>query len=328
MQKFVLKLAGLGLVLTALFFTACGDDPVVVDPLGPAITLAPDPGFLAGDSDVIINEDFSVRVRLSTGDAQLRDLVIMEGGSDLSTDRFTINGGAIVSNNPLAFFGTDKDGVTLDLTISPSGTEQVGDFITYAFTVTADDGEKASTDIVISIADVPGTPITTTLTGILFNQAGPAGTGGLDLDTGDGTGSSDASAELRDLGIDCTIPQTMENWRAQFGTVNGAEMVKVDQNQLENFNFDDVSITETIVDVYNNNSTALDNGISTNPQCDETTVTDVATGIAVNDLYIVFANDTYYLIRVDAINFVLEDDPNTAGIFENNEDNYVLSVKF
>ena len=236
----------------------------------------------------------------------------------LAASRFTIKGGALTSNNPLLIVGADKDGVTYEIDITPSGTEQVGDFITYTFTVTADDGEVASEDIVITIADLPGTPLTSDISGVLFNQAGPAGTGGLDLDTGTGTGSADADAEIRDLGLDCTMNPGTFNWLRQIGTVNGADMVRIDQTAIEGFDFATIDKKEPIADAFTTAGIALSDGTSTNcANGNETTVPN-SSQVAEGDVFVVFANSNYYMIRVDAVN---ENDTN-------NEDNYELSIKF
>lgn len=333
MQKFALKLAGLGLVMAVFFFSSCGDDPVVVNPLGPDIQFVGDPGFLNADSDVIINEGFSVKVRLSKGDALLQTLEISEGSSKLATNRFTINSGVITSNNPLLITGADKDGVTYTIDITPSGTEAVGDITTYTFTTADESGETDAVDIVITTADTPGTDLSMSITGVLLNQAGVAGTGALDLDEGLGTGvSSDGEttrdqAEIRDLGIDCTVSSPNENWRAQFGTVNGAVMRRVDLSMLENFTFENVDKKEIIQDAYDSGM-GLSNGISTAPNCDETTVTNTSGEVVVGDMFVVFANSTYYLIKVDEINPINMDDVSTPGVNEKNTDNYVFSIKY
>lgn len=315
MKNFVLKLTGLGLVMVALFFSSCGDDPVVVNPLGPEISFVADPGFLDLDSDVIVGETFSVKVRLSKGDAQLQTLAIDEGSSKLETSRFTINSGAITSNNPLLITGTDKDGTTYTIDITPSGTQAVGDVTTYTFTATDESGETDAVDIIITTVDTPGTDISTSITGVLLNQAGPAGTGGLDLDDGTGTGSSAAGAEIRDLGIDCDLPDN-SNWRMQMGTTNGAIMVAVDLSQLENFTFENVTKVESIIEAYNT-GIALADGESDNCAT-PVAVTDVTSAVSVDDMFAVFANDTYYLVKVDAVN-------NTTA---DNDDSYELSIKY
>ncbi|MEZ4986183.1 MAG: hypothetical protein R2795_14285 [Saprospiraceae bacterium] len=318
MQKFVLKLAGMGLILSTLFFNSCGEDPIIENPLGPEIQFVSDPATLSGDADVIINQGFAVKIRLIKGDAALKSVEVQAGGIKVASSRLTINSGSVTSNNPFLITGADQDGATYTIDIASAGTEAVNDITTYTFTVTDQDNRTDVVDLVITTIDEPGTPIAETLTGVLLNQAGPAGTGGLNLDNGDGTGSADGAAEIRDLGIDCTInPDNAENWRAQFGTVNGANMVKVDLTQVENFTFDGVSKIEEIEGAYTSGITLAD-GVSQNPSCVETVVTDVTGTVAVGDLFVVFANSKYYLIRVDEINAV-------SG---SNGDNFKISIKY
>ena len=80
---------------------------------------------------------------------------------------------------------------------------------------------------------------------------------------------------------------------------------------------DNVDTKEAIVGAFDTGF-SLDDGISTNANCDETTVTDVSGDIAVDDLFVVFANDTYYLLRVDEVNA-------SGG---DNADNIVFSIKY
>jgi hypothetical protein len=315
MKNFLLKLSGLGLVMVALFFTACGDDPIIEIPLGPEISFVADPGFLDLDSDVLIGESFSVKVRVSKGDAQLNTLAIDEGSSKLPTTQFTINSGAITSNNPLLITGTDKDGTTYTIDITPNASLAVGDITTYTFTVTDESGETDTRDIVITTTELPGTDITMDISGVLLNQAGMAGTGGLDLDTGTGTGSANASAEIRDMGIDCSLPNA-SNWRRLMGATNGSVLRGVDVTQLENFTFDNVTKVESIIEAYTSGDSY---GTGQTDNCvAATTVQHVIGVVAVGDMFTVFANDTYYLIRVDAVN-------NTNN---NNMDSYELSIKY
>lgn len=315
MQTFLLKFTGLALIAGVLLFSACEEDPIVTTPLGPDIQLVADPGFVDGDTDVEIGSAFDVKVTIFTGDAKLQSLEIFQGTDKLATARFTINGGAITSNNPFLITGADKDGATYEFRINP-GTEMVNDINTYSFEVTDEAGETDVVDVVITTVAPPGTPIDMTLTGILLNQAGPAGTGGLSLDDGQGTGSLNTAAEIRDMGIDCTIAGA-ENWRAQFGTVNGAVMVKVDQDQVENFTFDNVDKKEAIQGAYDT-GIALSDGISYSATCVETAVTDVSGAIAVDDMFVVLRDGVYYLIRVDEVNPV-------GG---SNGDNIVFSIKY
>lgn len=315
-------------VALSLFMTSCGDDDPVnpAGALGPEITLEAGEGFLSTDSDVIIGNSFSVKLKVSKGDSALQSVKITYGSdnTNLPTDRFTINDGAITSNNPFLVPDIDKDGATYEIKINP-GTEMVEDLNTYTFTVTDKLQKTAFTDIQIKTIAEPftGTPIDSTLTGVLFNQAGPSGTGGLDLDQGEGTGSSDASAEIRDLGIDCTIPVTQENWRRRFGTLNGATMVKVDATQVEGFTFDGVDKKEQIADAYNSGIDLAD-GISYADDCTETPVTDATEDVAEGDMFVVQKDGVNYLIRVDEVNYV-----HSATNFDiRNDDNYVFSIKY
>jgi hypothetical protein len=317
MKSFLLKLTGMGLLMTTLFFTSCGEDPIVTDPIGPEVKiLTNDPTTLPGDADVIIGESFTVKIQAIKGDADLKSLEITAGGTKLSTDRFTLNNGDILANNPLLITGVDAGGATYTVTIAPSGSEEVGTTTTYAFKVTDANDRTDVVDIVIATVAVPGTPITSTLTGILFNQAGPAGTGGLDLDAGASTGSTDASAEIRDLGIDCALPNA-SNWRKQIGSVNGADMKKVDATQLENFTFAGVDKKEVIEQAFTT-GIALTDGTSSNCAGVNTPVTDVSDAVVAGDMFVVFANNTYYLVRVDAVNTTTD----------NNGDSYELSIKY
>lgn len=322
MKNLLLKLSGISIIFAALLFVGCGDDPIITDPLGPDIRLVADPGFVDGDSDVMLGETFNVRLTIVKGDSPLKSVALRAGNANLETSRFSINGGAITSNNPFLVTGADKDGVTYDIAITPAAGSAAGDVTVYAFTVTDDNNNTDEVTVQITVTAPATTPLEQTLTGVLLNQAGDTGTGGLNLDNGTGTGSADAAAEIRDLGIDCTIPLGTENWRAQFGTVNGAEMVRVNPAQLENFTFAAVDNKEIILEAYTK-GTALNNGVSTAPNCTQTTVTDVSGTIAVGDMFAVFANSKYYLLRVDAINYVLGSVPT-----ERNDDNIVFSIKF
>ncbi|RMF03538.1 MAG: hypothetical protein D6772_02025, partial [Bacteroidetes bacterium] len=111
MQKFVLKLASLGLVAAVLFFSACGEDPIS-NPLGPTAALVSGADVLTGDADLELGESFKVALQLTAGDAPLKSVEIDLDGAKLATDRFSIDGGAIASNNPFLITGADKDGAT------------------------------------------------------------------------------------------------------------------------------------------------------------------------------------------------------------------------
>jgi len=316
MKNLLLKLSGLSLLFAAFLFVGCEEDPIVTDPLGPDVRLVADPGFVAADAQVVIGETYSVRLSVLKGDSKLQSVEILAGTNKLESSRFVINAGAIGSNNPFLVIGTDKDGVTYDIAISPAVGSIVGDVTLYTFEVTDEAGNKDAVTLQITIKAPPTTALENTLTGILLNQAGPPNTGGLDLDTGTGTGSTATTAEIRDLGIDCGLPNS-SNWRKQIGSVNGADMKKVDLTQLENFTFAGVTNKEAIAAAYST-GIVLTNGQSETCGGSTTAVTDVSSAIVVGDMFVVFANGKNYLIRIDEVNTT------TA----NNDDNYKISVKF
>lgn len=316
MKNLLLKLSGLSLLLSAILFVGCEEDPIITNPLGPDASFVADAGFVSADGQVEIGQNFSVRLRLVKGDAKLQSVQILAGTTKLENSRFSINAGAITSNNPFLVTGADQDGVTYDIAISPASGSAVGDVTLYKFEVTDANGETDAVDVQITIKAPPTTPLENTLTGVLFNQAGPSGTGGLDLDTGTGTGSSAAGSELRDLGIDCGLPNS-SNWRKQIGTINGADMKKVDLSRLENFTFANVTNKEAIASAYSTGITLADDQSET---CggSVTPVTDVTSAVAVGDMFVVSANGKTYLIRIDEVNTTNSD----------NDDNYKLSIKF
>jgi len=135
-----------------------------------------------------------------------------------------------------------------------------------------------------------------TLMGVLLNSAGPSGTGGLDLDEGIGTGSSDDRAEIRDLGIDIGAPADSVNWRQQIAPANDAIIATVSQELI----FDDVITSAAIVDAFDANNA----------------VTETAR-LEGGEVFAVKRGEDYYLIRIAEINVVTTD----------NSDNYVLDIK-
>lgn len=323
MTKLLLKLSGLVLALTFLISTGCNpedDTPIIT--LGPDLFFVADPGFLTTDAELNVGETFKVKLRADRGDNDLRTLSftfdgINPQGADLANyiKAISAGGSSLTANNPLLIVGAATGGTTFELEIFPFG-QVLNETVTYSFTVEDVDGRRATASLDITIS---GTPLQRTLVGVLFNQAGPTGTGGLDLDEGVGTGSADPNAEIRDLGINCNIdPAQQENWRRQIGSVNGTNMVKVNvAAQAEGFTFDKVETREVILAAYDTGITLAD-GFSTNAQCVQTPVTDVSDPVVVGDMFVIRKADTYYLIHIDEVNAV-------GG---SNGDNYKISIKY
>ncbi|TXB61901.1 hypothetical protein [Phaeodactylibacter luteus] len=324
MQKLFLRLTGAAFVLSLLIATGCTEDEPM-DPTNtpPSVSLLSGTDLVTSDVTLEPGESFMVSIDLKPGSTPLETFTflvdgVVVGNADIINyyGEYAINGSTETANNPVTFFGAAKDGAVMDISITPFDIAD-GSFATFSFQIEDEAGEVSVTSIDVSVVD-PTTPLDMTLTGVLFNQAGPTGTGGLNLDNGEGTGSADAEAEIRDLGLDCTVPAPGLNWRRQIGTVNGADMVAVDLTQVENFTFDNVTNKEQIIGAYDT-GIALSDGVSVNcATSNETAVTDVSDELTVGDLFVVLSNGTYYLIRIDAID---ETD-------SNNNDSYELSIKY
>jgi len=87
----------------------------------------------------------------------------------------------------------------------------------YVYTITVTDEFGLESNVEFTVNVVAATPLEV-LNGVLFNAGGPAGTGGLDMDNGMSTGSTDEAAEIKDQGID-----------SQSGTVTAGDIFVVER---------------------------------------------------------------------------------------------------
>ncbi len=331
MTKFFLKLSGIAFVFALLIATGCNEDDPIINTLGPEIQLLSGTGLVTTDVELFENEAFKVQVSADKGDNTLKTLSFtVDGVEPKGTDlagyitKITSGGADVTPQNPLLILGAAKDGATWEFDLVPFG-QLVDETATYSFTVEDDAGKKASVSFDVTIVAPAGTPIERTLTGVLFNQAGPSGYGALDLDEGYRTGvttagpnAGPADAEIRDLGLDCTVPAPGLNWRRQIGTMNGADLRQVDLTMVENFNFDNVTKVEEVIGAYDTGKTFADD-VSRNCGTGATAnVTDVTAELQAGDMFVVLRNSKYYLIRVDAVMETNAD----------NDDKYELSIKY
>lgn len=274
------------------------------------------------DAELAPGETFAVELQAIPGDNPLQSFTFLVDGvePDAGTitnyyDELIVNGSSEAANNPLVLFEGLKDGATIAIEITPF--EQMdGEVRTYSFQIADEVGEVAIVSLDITIVD-PSTPLEMTLNGVLFNQGGPTGTGGLDLDTGDSTGSTADAAEIQDEGIDIDIADA-NNWRQQISAANDAEMLAADLDALpENFSFENVTSKEEVQAVF-------DTGAALTGSDADCNCTDSVSGEAVSepvnagDVFAVKRGDQYYLVRIDEVNNVAID----------NSDNYVVSIKY
>lgn len=323
MKNIILNSATL-LVVFALLFTACEEDPIITGDGGgdeseaPTITLLEADGFISKDSEIEVGEAFSVRVEFIAGTADLSSLTILEDGARVDASRISIVG-VEIANNPQII--TNARGGEFDITIAADPSVMDERFYSYAFTV--EDSEKLIGETFLNVTTIlpvdPTTPLDQVLLGVLLNQAGPEGTGGLDLDTGMGVGSNAEEAEIQDEGIDFD-KTAANNWRQQISGVNGSIMRTVDlESVAEGLTFDKVDNKEQVLAAFDMGATLAGTDSLANPS-DDTNDEDVSEPVQLGDLFAVYSptNDRYYLLECTAINV----------ISDSNGDSYEFNIKY
>lgn len=307
MKKFLWIFSSALLFSVAVLLTGCGEDDPTVDDLAPivSITDGPNPATVVEGAGTVS----TVTVEATKGTKALKAVTVYEGSTKVSLDDLTIDGVAASANPVLITSPTDVMSWEIGVHVHASaGTA------TYRVVVEDEGGlsDEASFDVTVEA------PIEQTLTGILFNQAGPAGFGGLDLDNGDGTGSSDASAELRDMGID-SLAGSGDNWRRRIGGINGATIRYAGNGTVE---FGDVASKDAIVALYDGATDLQAANTYTGDNIEVWGNFKVSDKVVVGDVFVVYksASNTYYLVEVTDV------EENT--VLGNNTDNYTLSIKY
>lgn len=273
------------MIAVAALFTACDTTPP--EPVGPSLVITGP----AADT-VFTDSVFFITVSATSGDANIQSISVTENGTAVDIARLTFDGfGA--GSNPSPVVGGET-GFTYEVGITASSTAETN---TYEVTITDVDGLEASESFDIVTEDA-GTPVTERTMLLLLNQAGPAGQGALDLETGNqsGTQSSDTEADIRDMGIDTNLALD-QNWLQKITTFNGSEL-RVPAAGLV---YDEVLTSEAVV-------AAFDAG-------QDITETDM---VAVGDLFLVkTADGNYFLLNTANITVTASD----------NTDSYEFSVK-
>lgn len=300
MQKLFLRFAGLALLSSTIFFTSCGDDIIdPTNPLAPDLRFVIEAGLLSGDAELFPNEAFSVKISALKGDNPLQSVRVEKNGTALATSLFTIDGGAITSNNPFLITGADQNGATYTITITNDGT--VGQSNTYKFIVSDDKQNTDDVSLTITTVQVPvtSTPLNVSFTAVVVNNADGPNQGGLDLDAGTTVPAASTISELRDKGINLALPAA-QNWIQRIEPRNGADLRLPNLMQLENFTFASADSREIL-------SAAWDTG---------TNLTESPV-LATGTLFMIKKGDAFYLIRTTAVNVTTN----------NNLDTYTFDVK-
>lgn len=265
-----------------LIFTSCGDDPVVdVDPTLSLTSGSEFDGAVLNGGDTI-----SLALRGIGGTDPLNAVTFFEDGVRLEgwEDRLWINDQPASSSAPL-LTGTEKDQFTWTVDILADTVEGSHELV-----IEVVDEAQTTASVTINYTTIG----VDTLMGVLFNSGGPAGTGGLDLDEGIGTGSNDDRAEIRDLGINGQGLPT--NWRQQIAPANDAVLATVNSEII----FDDVWTSTDLTDAF-----------------DETNEISETERIEGGEVFAIKRGEDYYLIRIVEVNVVPTD----------NSDNYVIDIR-
>jgi len=313
MKRILLIFSSLFLLTTVLVNSGCTSDPT--DPgtdLNPLVQIVagPTPGDIITDLGGIV----SVSIEVTKGTNNLNTLTILEDGSkisDLARLEFVGQAGAA---NPFLLSGGNENGFTWDINIK---AHNVYETHTYTFEVADEKGLTGSAEFDLTIVE----PIEMDISGVLWNQAGPVGHGGIDLDDGSTTGTAPhvndpndtyLLAEMRDMGID-SLAGSGDNWRRQIGSMNGTE-IRFVGNSLPDFDFTTISTKEAIVTAFD----AASPFTETLPNWGSFTV---SAKVQEGDIFAVNQGDAkYYLVKVDKVTETLDLGDNT--------DNYKVSIKY
>lgn len=220
-MKFFKTFWTLALVGAMLAFSSCTSDDTDTPVAGPSISFSVTSGTSDGDS-VAVGEFFEVGITATAGAVPLASVSVEENGTRISDlSRLTFNGSA-ASGSPALLTGTDKQ--SLNWTIGIKAHETADETRTYTIKVTDESQLPATVSLdITAIANV------TELTGkLLKNQAGPAGQGGINLKTGEQTGTvasdpTSADGHIKDEGIDIN-QSNATNWKQQISGMNSSEL--------------------------------------------------------------------------------------------------------
>lgn len=298
MKSTFLKLFSLFL-MGSFVLTSCGDDePDPVTGTAPTITLT------AGEGNIgkswLPNKEFTVSFRVERGSSDMNSFQVNENGSPISEDSGRIKfNDTIPTANPTLLFGSQEDEFTVAVTIQTNATAGTYDIDV----IVTDSNSPTPRSETYSFEYTVVQPDLEEIQGVLLNAGGPAGTGGLNLQTGEGTGSSGPSASsshIRDLGLDQSLPNN-ENWIQKIApiTSNGVTL----RHLSSEADYDNIQLADQLPDLYQGGTEVGPSG-TTNKN-------------VVGDTFIAKQGDNYYI-------FIIREVTVTA---DNNQDNYLLDIK-
>lgn len=285
------KLSSLLIALTILsaFFVGCEEEPPVT-PTGPTLAFSAGAGTIDGPADVPVSTDFVITVIAASGDSSINQIVVEENGTAVDASRVQLDGSP-AGSNPSPVGPTFGAGFTWAITITAS---DVADAVS-TYTIRITDAAGLSDEVSVDITHINGLTESTAV--LLRNQDGPVGQGGVDLNTGNETGSADPTADLVDMGIDLGAPSNDLNWIQKIGVVNNSEISIPDAN----FDYDAVASVAQL-------SAAFELG---------TKVDETPEKVQTGDVLLVKSEGVFFAVKVTNVNITPDD----------NDDGYELSVK-
>ncbi len=227
------------------------------------------------------------------GSSALSTLHVYQNDSTVAADRISF-GATIWTDNPRILTGGEENGFMQDLVLEAQMNEDTSRYMI----ILEDLSGQSDTVAFYVVVEDPGTPVDSIKTNLmLLNAGGPVGQGGVNLITGESTGSNDADAHLVDEGIDTDEPNAT-NWLQKISAGNATETLKL----ATGADYDNTSKKEEIEAIFNAGT--------------DVTTSDKLVG---GEIFVLKTlTGAFVLVRIDAVNVTVDD----------NTDSYTISAKF
>lgn len=314
MKKILWIFSSALLLSVAVLSTGCGEDETGGDKLAPVVTLTDGP-----NPDVVVEgaeTEVVVTITANQGTDALKAVTVYNGSDKVAIDDLTVDGVAAAAN-PILIVSPSAS-MTWDIGIivrAAAGTA------TYRVEVEDEGGLVDQVEFDVTVE----TPVSTTIEGAqirLWNQAGPAGRGAINLDNGESTGAASGNfleAELRDMGIDSSASSVSVNWRRRVAGINGTE-VRFAGNIADDAELASVASVEAITALYDGGTDLIPASSIVGEDFEDWGEFRVSEKVEEGDVFIVYksSTETYYYVLVESI--VITTD--------NNEDYYNVTIKF
>jgi len=272
--------------------------------IAPTAQVVEQPPYFWGSKTCPPGTRFTMLVVAESGSSPIQSVTVLEDGNIIEDLTRLQANGAEFPANPWTF---SEGQAMLEWEVSIRTSEDGNDH-NYQVVVT-DSREMMSVVGIDVFAQPTGTALTNSLTGtLLLNQAGPAGTGGINLFTGESVGSSAMEATIRDEGIDLDLAAA-SNWRRQISGANGSVIRTVGDGQPETFSFGNVQFAEEIVNLFDTGKDLITQNAAGR---------DITAFIIEGDVFIVKNGDTHFLVEVTRV----------VQTENDNDDYYELSIKY